>query len=119
MPLGSFLPSGHADDITGSISNQEIDGFLAGEDWIHARTALVSALDPQGSGSAVHWTNPASGARGFFAAEGKAYPSEAGICRAFTGDIDRNDGEKKLQGMACTDKAGEWTVTSIKQAKRT
>ena len=118
MPLGSFLPAGHSDDATGTISNEEISGILDGEDWHRAKVALVEALDPQGSGAAVHWNNPASGAKGFFAADGKAYPSEAGICRAFIADIDRDNADSSLHGTACADKAGEWTVTSIRQEKK-
>src|SRR5271155_3020654 len=49
MPLGSFVPAGHADDETGKISNEKLTDLLAGEDWERARSALATALDPQGN----------------------------------------------------------------------
>jgi surface antigen len=118
MPIGSFVPAGHSEDETGTISNEQFSNFLVGEDWQRARGALASALDPQGSGSVVHWNNPNSGVKGSFAAYGKSYPSEAGICRAFVADIDRKNAEDALQGTACADKGGEWTVTDVKSMRK-
>ncbi len=118
MPLGSLMPSGHSDEETSTISNEKLADLLAGEDWDRAKTALAAALDPQGNGAAVHWSNPVSGAKGSFAADGKPYPSEAGICRAFVADIDRRNTDNALHGTACADKAGEWTVTSVKPVKK-
>ncbi|MGP0060546.1 MAG: RT0821/Lpp0805 family surface protein [Beijerinckiaceae bacterium] len=118
MPLGSLVSSGHPDDETSTISNEKLSDLLAGEDWDRAKAALAAALDPQGTGAAVRWSNPASGAKGSFAADGKPYPSEAGICRAFVADIDRRSVDNALHGTACADKAGEWTVTSVKPAKK-
>jgi surface antigen len=118
IPLESMLPNGHAADATGTVSNGEIKGYLDGEDWHRAKGALVEALDPQGPGATVRWSNPASGAKGFFAADGKVYPTESGICRAFVADVDRNNTDSSLHGTACADKAGEWTVTDVKQGKK-
>ncbi len=118
MPIGSLMPDRHPEDATGTISNERIAGFLDGEDWHRAKVALIAAIDPQGSGEAVHWTNPASGTKGFFVADGKPYPSDAGICRGFVADVDRNNADNSLHGTACTDKAGEWTVTEYKQGRK-
>lgn len=118
MPLGSFVATGHADDETSTISNEKLSDILAGEDWDRAKTALAAALDPQGNGTTVRWSNPTSGAKGSFAADGKPYPSEAGICRAFVADIDRKSVDSALHGTACADKGGEWTVTSVKAVKK-
>lgn len=118
MPIGSFVPAAHADDETGTISNEKFADLLAGDDWSLAKAALVAALDPQGPGAAVHWSNPASGAKGTFAADGKPYPTADGICRAFVADVDRNAAENALHGTACADKAGEWTVTGVKPVKK-
>jgi surface antigen len=118
MPIGSLAPAEHAEDATGSISNERLSGVLDGEDWRRAKVALVAALDLQGSGDTVRWDNPVSGAKGFFVADGKPYPSEAGICRGFVADVDRKNADNSLHGTACTDKAGEWTVTDIKQGKK-
>jgi surface antigen len=118
IPLESMLPNAHAADATGTISNHEIAGYLDGEDWHLAKVALVEALDPQGPGAAVRWSNPASGAKGSFAADGKVYPTDSGICRAFVADVDRHSVDSALHGTACADKAGEWTVTDVKQGKK-
>jgi surface antigen len=118
MPLGSLVSPGHSDDETSTISNEKLSDLLAGDDWDRAKAALAAALDPQGNGAAVHWSNPTSGAKGSFVADGKPYPSEAGICRAFVADIDRKSVDNALHGTACADKAGEWTVTSVKPAKK-
>jgi surface antigen len=118
MPIGSFAPAGHSEDETGTISNEQFSSFLVGEDWQRARGALASALDPQGNGAVVHWANPSSGVKGSFAADGKPYPSEAGICRAFVADIDRKNAEDALHGTACADKGGEWTVTDVKSLRK-
>jgi surface antigen len=118
MPIGSFAPAGHSEDETGTISNEQFFSFLVGEDWERARGALASALDPQGNGTVVRWVNPNSGVKGSFAADGKPYPSEAGICRAFVADIDRKDAENALHGTACADKGGEWTVIDVKSLRK-
>jgi surface antigen len=118
MPIGSFVPSGHLEDETGSISNEQFSNFLVGEDWQRARVALAAALDPQGAGATVRWDNPLSGVKGSFVADGKPYPSDAGVCRAFVADIDRKTADDALHGTACADKGGEWTVTIVEPVRK-
>lgn len=36
-----------------------------------------AALDPQGNGAPVHWSNPRTGSKGSFVQAGKPYPSDA------------------------------------------
>ena len=77
------------------------------------KAALATALDPQGDGAPVKWDNPRSGASGAFAPAGKAYPSDAKICRAFATQIERKAGAAAMRGVACADKDGAWTIAAI------
>ncbi len=101
------------DDATGAIPAAPLQRLLGPEDWRRAKAALATALDPQGDGSPVNWDNPQSGVKGSFAAMGKAYPSDARICRRFKTEIDRKTGGVTMQGLACADKNGEWTIAEI------
>lgn len=116
LPMGSLLPGSHDDDQTASIQQPEhppIAG-LKGEDWQRAKVALSSALSSDGTGDAVPWDNPDSGAKGTFAAIGEAYATDTGTCRGFRAAIDRKEADDSLQGTACADKTGEWVVTDVK-----
>jgi len=111
MPMGSLVPSD--EDVTGSIPKSALANLDA-EDWRRAKAALATALDPQGNGASVNWDNPASGARGSFVPAGKAYPTDAQICRAFLAGIGQAGNERAVRGTACADKHGEWTITELK-----
>jgi surface antigen len=115
VPIGSFANANAAadDDATASIPAAPLERLLGPEDWRRARAALSTALDPQGDGSAVSWDNPQSGVKGSFTPIGKAYPSDAKVCRKFSTDVERKAGAKTMQGVACADKAGEWTIAEI------
>jgi surface antigen len=111
VPIASF--SAANDDATGAIPGSALERLLDPEDWRRARAALSTALDPQGNGSRVSWDNPQSGASGAFAPIGKAYPYEARICRKFRTDIAQKAGAKAMQGVACADKDGAWTIADL------
>jgi surface antigen len=111
VPIASL--SNANEDATGAIPSSALERLLEPEDWRRARAALATALDPQGNGSLVRWDNPQSGASGFFAPTGRAYPSEARVCRAFKTDVIRKSGAKAMQGVACAGKDGEWTIADI------
>jgi surface antigen len=115
VPIGSFSNANAAadDDATGSIPAAPLERLLGPEDWRRARAALSTALDPQGNGSLVSWDNPQSGVKGSFAPIGKAYPSDAKVCRGFRTDVERKAGAKTMQGVACADKTGEWSIAEI------
>ena len=95
---------------------------LTEEGWTallrRAKAALSTALDPQGNGSLVGWENPDSGNKGTFTPVGKAYPLNAEICRVFLAELDRKGNEQSLQGTACADKQGEWTIAEAKPWKK-
>ena len=56
---------------------------LGPEDLRRALGAMAIALDPQGNGAPVHWSNPQTGSKGAFVQAGKPYPSDAVVCRAY------------------------------------
>ena len=106
------------EDATGTVPKPPIASLLEPEDWRRAKAALSTALDPQGNGSLVGWENPDSGNKGTFTPVGKAYPLNAEICRVFLAELDRKGNEQSLQGTACADKQGEWTIAEAKPWKK-
>ncbi len=120
MPIGTFSNANDnaSDDATGAIPSSALERLLDAEDWRRARAALSTALDPQGNGSLVGWENPQSGAKGSFAPVGKAYPQDAKICRAFKTEVARKAGAETMQGVACADKGGDWTIAEISGPKK-
>jgi surface antigen len=117
MPLSPFGKNG--EDVSGSIAKSNpLSRALDSEDWRRAKAALSTALDPQGNGETVNWDNPQSGAKGSFVAVAQAYPSEDGICRAFISNISAKEASESLQGTACRDKLGDWTLSDVRPWKR-
>ena len=84
------------------------------EDWRRARAALGVALDPQGNGATVAWSNPQSGRAGSFVPVAAPYPVDGQVCRAFIAKIDADH----VQGAACriggTD---DWDVKNVRPFK--
>lgn len=111
---------GAPEDVTGSIAKPapRLSRRLDAEDQRRAMAALATALDPQGSGAAVHWDNPQSGAKGSFTAAGQPYPVEARICRAFAAEIAAEEGVEKLRGAACREKSADWILIEAKPAPK-
>jgi surface antigen len=117
MPLSPFGKNG--DDVTGSIAKSNpLSRALDSEDWRRAKAALSTALDPQGNGETVNWDNPQTGAKGSFVAVAQAYPADDGICRAFISNISAKEAAESLQGTACRDKLGEWSLSDVRPWKR-
>ncbi len=116
FPISPLI--GAKEDATGTVPKSPIASLLEPEDWRRAKAALSTALDPQGNGSLVGWENPDSGNKGTFTPVGKAYPLNAGICRVFLAELDRKGNEQSLQGTACADKQGEWTIAEAKPWKK-
>ncbi|HEY8581253.1 MAG TPA: RT0821/Lpp0805 family surface protein, partial [Beijerinckiaceae bacterium] len=48
---------------------------------------------------------------------GDAKPVDDKICRAFLAELGGAVGARSLQGTACRDKAGEWTLGDVKPWK--
>ncbi len=104
--------------MTGSVRGiSPLSNALDQEDWRRAKGALGLALDPQGNGAAVGWENPASRARGGFTPVGQARPAEDKICRAFIAELNGSLTPEHLQGDACRDKSGEWTIGKVQPWK--
>jgi surface antigen len=118
FPISPLMTPGSKDDVTGAITKASIANLLEPEDWRRAKAALSTALDPQGNGSLVGWDNPESGNKGSFTPVGKAYPLDTGICRVFLAELDRKGAEQSLQGTACADTKGEWTIAEAKPWKK-
>jgi len=114
IPLASFMGSGS--DVTGSIPSPsaKLSPMLDAEDWRRAKGAMGLALDPQGNGAPVSWDNAKSGARGSFTPVGEARPVDDRICRAFLADVGGSVPARALQGTACRDKSGDWTLGDVK-----
>lgn len=118
IPLPAAL--GGDDDVTGTIGKgSPLGPPLDAEDWRRANSALAVALDPQGNGAPVQWSNPQTGSKGSFVQAGRPYPSDAVVCRAFEADLALKTGDHALGGAACVDKSGDWTVKISKPRKKT
>ncbi|MGH6800680.1 MAG: RT0821/Lpp0805 family surface protein [Methylocella sp.] len=88
LPISPLMSPGSKEDAE-AVSKPSLAGLLDAEDWRRAKAALSTALDPQGNGSLVGWDNPDSGNKGSFTPVGKPFPMEAGICRVFLAEVDR------------------------------
>jgi len=118
IPLPSLMAN-TSEDVTGSIRGASpLSNSLDQEDWRRAKGALGVALDPQGNGAPVTWENPASKARGAFTPVGQAKAVDDKICRAFVAEIGGSAKAETLQGDACRDRSGEWTVGKVQPFKR-
>jgi surface antigen len=118
FPISPLMASSSKEEAGGTVTKASIANLLDPEDWRRAKAALSTALDPQGNGALVGWDNPDSGNKGSFRPVGKAYPLDSGICRVFLAEIDRKGEEQTLQGTACSDKQGQWTIAEAKPWKK-
>jgi len=124
IPLPAFTGASssgvsHA-DVTGSIpQSSPLSPSLDIEDWRRAKGAIALALDPQGNGAPVNWDNPRSGAKGSFTPAGAARPVGENICRAFLAELGGSIVGQTLQGDACRDLSGEWTLGKVQPWKKT
>ena len=119
FPISPLLSPGSKEDATGVVRKPSLAGLLDAEDLRRAKAALSTALDPQGNGAPVGWDNPDSGNKGSFTPVGKPFALKTGICRVFLAEIDRKGDEHAIQGKACSDKRGEWTIAEAKPWKKT
>jgi surface antigen len=120
MGCSLTVPMGAAVDntATGSIkSGSPFSAEMDGEDWRRAKSALDTALDPQGNGAAVAWDNPGSGAKGSFVPLGQVYPKGDGICRPFAAHLQlKGQPEAVLHSSACRVNSGDWVVGHVDAA---
>jgi 17 kDa outer membrane surface antigen len=114
FPMAPFFTPGSGDDAAAKTPPRPLASLLDASDWRRAKTALSTALDPQGNGSLVGWDNPDSGNKGSFAPVGEAYSLDSKTCRVFLAKVDRKGREQSVQGTACADRQGEWTIAEAK-----
>ena len=109
--LGSdTTPTGSIKAASGSPFASEMDA----EDWRRAKSAMETALDPQGNGASVGWSNPQSGAKGAFVPLAQPYPKDDGICRAFSAVLEfKGNMGRKLRSSACRRNGGDWVVGAV------
>lgn len=114
FPIGSFADATPTGSINGASTLLTRD--LDQEDWRRAKAAMEVALDPQGNGDSVPWANPATGAKGSFAAAAPPFPKHDKVCRAFLAHV-LSDGrtERRVQGSACRDGTGNWAIADAEQ----
>lgn len=116
----SFPVPGLSDDkaeTTGSIGRLDatpLSAALGQEDLRRARGALAIALDPQGSGAAVKWDNPDTGASGTFTPVGAPFVKADIVCRAFLAAVATPARSSTLQGTACRPTPAEWVIRELK-----
>ena len=107
------------DDLaTGTIRQKpEVSPFAAdmdAEDWRRAKSALDTALDPQGNGATVAWDNAQSGAKGVFVPTSQPYPKDDGICRQFAARVTlKGESERSLRSSACRINSGAWVIGRV------
>ncbi|MGL4729197.1 MAG: RT0821/Lpp0805 family surface protein [Bosea sp. (in: a-proteobacteria)] len=90
---------------------------LGPEDLRRAHGAMSLALDPQGNGRDVSWSNPQSGMKGAIIPTGGPYLKAHEICRAFTANTSLQAGAARQQGIACRPSGGEWSIREMQSAK--
>ena len=114
VPMGASVD----DAATGTIKpGSPFSAEMDAEDWRRAKSALDTALDPQGNGKGVAWDNPASGAKGSFVPLGQVYPKGDGICRPFAAHLQlKGQSETVLRSSACRVNSGDWVVGHVDAA---
>ncbi len=107
-------------DATGTIPvlsedplNQQQLKSLDEEDWRRAKGAMALALDPQGAGTAVGWTNPDTQNRGTFTPLSGPTVEQDNICRTFSAEFTGKSGIHLFDGKACRISGEEWTVKTF------
>ncbi len=88
-------------------------GDLGPEELRRAHGALALALDPQGNGKDVGWSNPQSGIKGVIIPAGGPYLKADEICRGFTATTTLQSGPIRQKGVACRPSGGEWSIRDM------
>jgi hypothetical protein len=86
---------------------------LGPEDLRRAHGAMGLALDPQGNGKDVAWSNPQSGMKGVIIPSGSPFLKAHEICRAFTASTVMQSGPIRQNGIACRPSGGEWSIREM------
>lgn len=91
---------------------------LGSEDLRRAHAALGVALDPQGNGAAVAWSNPESGAKGQFTPVGSPFLKNDEICRSFIASTELQSGQIWQQGTACRLSGSDWLLKELQAFRK-
>lgn len=94
-------------------ANSPLSADLGIEDWRRAAGAMALALDPQGNGAEVSWSNPESGMKGTFHPVSGPVLRGDDVCRAFLTTLVLQTSTRKLQGMACRPSGGQWSIKDL------
>lgn len=88
------------------------------EDIRRATGAMNLALDPQGNGAPVAWSNAESGMKGDFVPVGAPFLASDEICRVFIASAVTQTGPAQQQGTACRLSGGEWSIRELKPFRK-
>jgi surface antigen len=117
-PLPAAAASTGSRELSARIS-RPAPGFpreLGPEDLRRAHGAMGLALDPQGNGKDVAWSNPQSGMKGVIIPSGSPFLKTHEICRAFTASTVMQSGPVRQNGIACRPSGGEWSIREMVKA---
>jgi len=93
-----------------------LSGDLSGEDLVFAEDAMENALDPLKAGTVMRWSNPTTGRKGTFVANGDAFVRDDEVCRFFKSSVVLSSGSRDLIGLACRSGAGHWQLRKVHPA---
>lgn len=86
----------------------------AESDLAHTRMAVAEAFSKGVSTQSTSWENPATGARGTITPISSPYQHETGsVCRDFLASYVHGGDETWLEGAACRNLGGRWTVQRL------
>jgi hypothetical protein len=113
-PLPAMTPAGSR-ELSARISRPAPDfpRELGPEDLRRAHGAMGLALDPQGNGKDVAWSNPQSGMKGVIIPSGSPFLKAHEICRAFSASTVMQSGQARQNGIACRPSGGEWSIREM------
>jgi hypothetical protein len=113
-PLPAMAAAGSgASSAAASRPAPEFPRELGSEDLRRAHGALGLALDPQGNGKDVAWSNPQSGMKGVIIPSGGPFLKDHQICRAFTASTVTKSASLRQTGVACRPSGGNWAIREM------
>ena len=110
---------GHAEVTPANATQAATRAMPSESDLAQARQAVAKALGKGGPTQSTPWENPVTGARGTITPIGAVYSQEnRGVCRNFLASSVHDANETWLEGQACRDSGGRWTVKRLTPWKR-
>jgi surface antigen len=100
---------------TGSIkSARKLAEMPPAHDLAFAKAAAAEVLRRGEKDSSLDWENPSTGARGTVTPIASAYTQDGQTCRDFLASYVKANVQSWLQGEACREPEGGWTVRTLK-----